>query len=232
MKLKKFALILSLVSVFGSTQAAFANPDIKDFLKNAASSLTNNKTDNSQSNSTSTALSGLQGLVEGLISNSNLTEADIVGSWKYSAPSVAFQSDNVLQKAGGSAAAGVITKQLAPYYSKVGLNKLTATFNEDKTFSFQLKKINLSGTFEKDAESETGDFIFHFTTAGNYSLGQFKAHVEKVGTKLTITFDASKLISLVNTVAKLSGKSSLQTVASLLNSYDGLNCGFEFTQSN
>lgn len=84
-------------------------------------------------------LSGLQGLVEGLISKSNLTEQDLVGQYKYSAPAVAFKSDNLLKKAGGSAAAGVITAKIAPYYEKVGITSLTATFNEDKTFLFTIK---------------------------------------------------------------------------------------------
>ena len=85
----------------------------------------------------------------------------------------------------------------------------------------------MSGTFEKDPDSETGDFIFKFNVGGKIPLGQFKSHVEKVGSKLTITFDASKLITLVNTIASVSGQKTLQGVASMLNSYDGLNCGFE-----
>ena len=58
-------------------------------------------------------------------------------------------------------------------------------------------------------------------------VGKVSAHVEKVGNKLTITFDASKLITIVNSIASISGQSTLKSVASLLNSYDGLKCGFE-----
>lgn len=47
--------------------------------------------------------------------------------------------------------------------------------------------------------------------------------------KLTLTFDASKLIKLVNAVASVSGQSSLQAAAKMLNSYDGLYAGFELT---
>lgn len=206
---------------------AKAEPDITDLLKGAAGALKGG----SGESAGSTALSGLKGMVEGLISKSNLSEADLVGSWQYSAPAVAFQSDNLLQKAGGAAAAGIITEKLAPYYAKAGITSLTAVFNQDKTFKFQVKRVTLSGTFEKDATSETGDFIFNFKAAGKIPVGKFKAHVEKVGSKLTITFDASKLITLVNTIASISGQATLKSVATMLNSYDGLNCGFELSKA-
>lgn len=223
--MKKFTFTLLLSAILATAPAMQAMPDITDLLKNAAGAI---KGDGSSDSSKSTALSGLQGLVEGLISKSDLTEDDLVGDWKYSAPAVAFQSDNLLQKAGGAAAAGVIEQKLAPYYAKVGIDRLTATFNADKTFKFKINRVTLTGTFEKDTDSETGDFIFTFKAAGKLPLGKFKAHVEKTGnSKLTITFDASKLISLVNAIASVSGQSTLKTVATMLNSYEGLNCGFE-----
>ena len=221
--MKKSVSILIAAAIFASAPALKAEPDITDLLKGAAGALKGG----SGEGSGSTALSGLKGMVEGLISKSNLSEADLVGSWQYSAPAVAFQSDNLLQKAGGAAA----TEKLAPYYSKAGIDKLTAVFNNDKTFKFQIDKVTLSGTFEKDTTSETGDFIFNFKAGGKIPVGKFKAHVEKVGSKLTITFDASKLITLVNTIASVSGQSTLKSVASMLNSYDGLNCGFELSKA-
>ncbi len=124
----------------------------------------------------------------------------------------------------------MIVEKLSPYYDKAGINNLTAVFNNDGTFKFQLRRGALSGTYAKDADSENGDFIFQFKAAGKIPLGQFKAHVEKVGSKITITFDASKLITLVNSIASVSGQSTLKSVASMLNSYDGLNCGFELTK--
>ncbi|MBD5225244.1 MAG: DUF4923 family protein [Bacteroidales bacterium] len=226
--MKRITYFLFFIAAIIAAPSTSASPDLTDLLKGAASSLGNGS--NSDTNSGSNdVLSGIQGLVEGLISKSNLTEADLVGNYQYSAPAVAFQSSNLLQKAGGAAASGVITSKLAPYYEKVGIDQLTATFNEDKTFKFTIKKVKLTGTFEKDTESENGDFIFKFNAGGKIPLGSFKSHVEKVGSKMTITFDASKLITLVNTIASISGQSTLKSVASMLNSYDGLNCGFELT---
>lgn len=223
---RPFVIGAIAAAILASPPAMQANPDIKDILRGIGQ---NTGGSNESNSSQSTGLGALQGLVEGLIGKSNLTEADLVGTYKYSAPAVAFQSDDLLKKAGGAAAAGVIESKLQPYYEKVGLQNLTATFNNDNTFSFKIGKVALSGTYAKDPASEKGDFIFTFQAAKKIPLGKFQAHVEKVGRKLTITFDASKLIILVNTISKISGQSSLQTVASLLNSYDGLACGFELS---
>lgn len=186
----------------------------------------------SDGNGAGGALSGLGQLgnvISGLISSSNVTAADLVGSWRYSQPAIAFQSDNFLQKAGGAAASSVIIEKLTPYYNKVGIDKLQATFNNDSTFEFRLPKVTLKGTYALTDDKKPGDFTFQFTALGKIPVGNMNAHVEKAAGNATITFDISKLIKIVDTVARVSGRQSLQAVSSLLNQYEGLNAGFELT---
>lgn len=217
--MKRLLLNFAMTSLLlAAAPAASASPDITDLLKGAASKI--------GGGDGSTALSGLKGAVEGMIAKSDLTAADLVGDYKYSAPAVSLQSDNALQKLGGSAATGVIVDKLAPYYQKAGLTLMTATFREDGTCEFKVKKATVTGTYERN---ESGDFTFNFKAVKKIPLGKMNAHVEKIGKKLTLTFDASKLIKLVNAVASVSGQSSLQAAAKMLNSYDGLYAGFELT---
>ncbi len=186
----------------------------------------------SEGNGAGGVLSGLGqigNVISGLISSSNVTTADLVGSWRYSQPSIAFQSDNFLQKAGGAAASSVIIEKLTPYYNKVGIDKLQATFNDDGTFEFRLPKATLKGTYALTDEKQPGDFTFKFTALGKIPVGNMNAHVEKAAGNVTITFDISKFIKVVDTVARVSGQQSLQAVSSLLNQYEGLNAGFELT---
>lgn len=213
--LLNFAMTSLLLAAAPTTSAS---PDITDLLKGAASKI--------GGGDGSTALSGLKGAVEGMIAKSDLTAADLVGDYKYSAPAVSLQSDNALQKLGGSAATGVIVDKLAPYYQKAGLTSMTATFREDGTCEFKVKRATVTGTYERN---ESGDFTFNFKAVKKIPLGKMNAHVEKIGKKLTLTFDASKLIKLVNAVASVSGQSSLQAATKMLNSYDGLYAGFELT---
>lgn len=214
-----------LIMALAPTMHAASRPDITDLLKSAAEKAKGGSDDNSGS----TALSGLKGLAEGLLTSSKVGEDDLVGNWRYNAPAVTFKSDNLLQKAGGSAASGVIVEKIAPYYEKAGITSLTATFNQDRTFELKVKKITLTGTYALAGDEANGDFVFNFKTVKKLPLGKMSAHVDKVGSKITLTFDASKLIKLVNTVAQVSGRASLQSAAKLLNSYDGLNCGFELS---
>lgn len=217
--MKRLLLNFAMTSLLlAAAPAASASPDITDLLKGAASKI--------GGGDGSTALSGLKGAVEGMIAKSDLTAADLVGDYKYSAPAVSLQSDNALQKLGGSAATGVIVDKLAPYYQKAGFTSMTATFREDGTCEFKVKKATVTGTYERN---ESGDFTFNFKAVKKIPLGKMNAHVEKIGKKLTLTFDASKLIKLVNAVASVSGQSSLQAAAKMLNSYDGLYAGFELT---
>ena len=217
--MKRLLLNFAMTSLLlAAAPAASASPNITDLLKGAASKI--------GGGDGSTALSGLKGAVEGMIAKSDLTAADLVGDYKYSAPAVSLQSDNALQKLGGSAATGVIVDKLAPYYQKAGLTSMTATFREDGTCEFKVKKATVTGTYERN---ESGDFTFNFKAVKKIPLGKMNAHVEKIGKKLTLTFDASKLIKLVNAVASVSGQSSLQAAAKMLNSYDGLYAGFELT---
>ena len=217
--MKRLLLSFAMASLLlAAAPAASASPDITDLLKGAASKI--------GGGDGSTALSGLKGAVEGMIAKSDITAADLVGDYKYSAPAVSLQSDNALQKLGGSAATGVIVDKLAPYYQKAGLTSMTATFREDGTCEFKVKKATVTGTYERN---ESGDFTFNFKAVKKIPLGKMNAHVEKIGKKLTLTFDASKLIKLVNAVASVSGQSSLQAAAKMLNSYDGLYAGFELT---
>lgn len=217
--MKRLLLNFAMTSLLlAAAPATSANPDITDLLKGAASKI--------GGGDGSTALSGLKGAVEGMIAKSDLTAADLVGDYKYSAPAVSLQSDNALHKLGGSAATGVIVDKLAPYYQKAGLTSMTATFREDGTCEFKVKKATVTGTYERN---ESGNFTFNFKAVKKIPLGKMNAHVEKIGKKLTLTFDASKLIKLVNAVASVSGQSSLQAAAKMLNSYDGLYAGFELT---
>lgn len=167
--MKRLLLSFAMASLLlAAAPAASASPDITDLLKGAASKI--------GGGDGSTALSGLKGAVEGMIAKSDLTAADLVGDYKYSAPAVSLQSDNALQKLGGSAATGVIVDKLAPYYQKAGLTSMTATFREDGTCEFKVKKATVTGTYERN---ESGDFTFNFKAVKKIPLGKMNAHVEK-----------------------------------------------------
>ena len=74
-------------------------------------------------------------------------------------------------------------------------------------------------------------FIFNFKAMKSIPVARADAYIQRVGSNLVMTFDASKLITLVNAIAKISGRATIQSAAKILNSYDGLNCGFSLTRT-
>lgn len=170
-------------------------------------------------------LSKLGTVANNVLGSGKITIADLEGNWTYVEPAVEFKSDNLLKKAGGSVASTTIVDKLRPYYSTVGLDNMTLAVDSASTFKMALKKISFSGEITQGEND--GEFVFNFKAIGKISAGSLNAYISKTATgQIKITFDVSKLISLVNTIASVTGNSSMKSVSSILNSYDGLTAGF------
>lgn len=175
--------------------------------------------------STTGILSRLGAVANNVLGTDNITTVDLEGTWGYVEPAVEFKSDNMLKKAGGSVASATIVDKLKPYYQKAGFDKMTLAVDSAATFKMTVGKVPLTGNIT--ASETSGQFVFQFKAADKISMGKMNAYVSKTATgQIKLTFDVSKLITLVETVAKVSGNSSVKSVASMLNSYDGLTAGF------
>lgn len=179
----------------------------------------------STSSSTTGGLAGAIGSVVGSLTSTNkFAVEDLVGTWKYSSPAVGFASDNALKKIGGAAASAALEQKLEPYYTKSGLTSVALTVAEDLSFTMSIKKLNLKGTISKD---EDNNLVFSFSAFGKIKLGEVKAIATKSGKTLSIVFDATKLMKLLDTVSSVAKLQSLSTLNALLKQYDGLYLGFK-----
>ena len=106
-----------------------------------------------------------------------------------------------------------------------GLTSLKLTINEDSTFTFKLRVTSLSGTISRDEES--GNFVFTFQALKKIKIGSMEAYVIKNGNQMSLTFDVSKLITIIEKVGSVSGNSTIKGVSALLNQYDGITAGFK-----
>ena len=110
----------------------------------------------------------VENIVNGVIGTSDISIADIEGSWSYKAPAVAFESEDLLKKAGGSAMATTIENKLSPYYQKFGMNNIVMTFNSDSTFVMQFKKGKLTGKLTKEGD----DFYLNYDSLTKIKIGR------------------------------------------------------------
>lgn len=154
----------------------------------------------------------------------NVTKETIVGTWSYQEPAISFESSNLLKQAGGELAASAIEKKLSTQFKKVGITpgKFMITFGEDGTFStIKSGKVTSSGTYSISGSKIT--FSYLEGTAKMSGYAQFQ------NSKLSISFDSSKLLSVISKVSKYTS-GTMNTLSSLAGSFDGMKTGWTFTK--
>ncbi len=222
--MKKIILPLVLFVMASCTVCAF---DLKDLIGGKSSDSEEN-TESAEGKSGNGILDAIGGFVQNVTANKNFTVDDLVGTWAYTSPAVTFQSDDALKKIGGAGAAGVVESKLEPYYEKFGLDQMELTVESDHTFTMKVRFASLKGTIEKDDE---GMLEFTFSAFGKVKLGTVKASATKSMNTLNLTFDAQRLIAILDKVASVAKVSTLSTLSQLLSSYDGIYMGFKLKQT-
>ena len=165
--------------------------------------------------------STIGGITELIIGKIKLKQEDLIGSWKYAAPGCAFTSENLLAEAGGAAIASQIKNTLSGYYNNLGVNanNTTFTFTKEGTFSAQILGIPWSGTYTYNPSNGS--------VALKGLLLSSTAFVTRTSSGISLTFESKKLLSLLQTLAKLSGNSTISTIGDLSSNYKGLRIGFD-----
>ncbi len=172
----------------------------------------------SGSSSSSNGSDLISGLTSIFSSNKQASASNLVGTWSYDSPAIVFESDNLLSKAGAAIAAKKIESKLQTTLSKYGIteDKFTITFNADSTFTESIRGKKYSGKWEvKDKKLVL-----------SYALKKMEITTQKEGNKLMFVTDATKLLSLMQTLgAKAATNSSISTVTSLAKNIKGMKVG-------
>ena len=224
---KIFTTFVFALALATATASTFDPKELLGGLTGSKSS-DDKSTEQSSESGLGNILGALGGFVNNAVANSNFTVDDLVGTWEYTSPSVTFQSDDALKKIGGAGAATAVESKLAPYYKKLGFNKTSFVVAEDHSFTLKMGLITLKGIVEKDETDKS--LVFNFNAFGKVPLGKVKANATKAGTTLNLTFDATKLIGVLTKVSSKLNISTLNTLASLLNGYDGIYMGFKLKE--
>lgn len=153
----------------------------------------------------------------------------IVGTWQYVKPDCKFESDDLLSKAGGEVAAKKVEDEMAKHLSKLGFNEKTVyTFNADSTYTSTVGGRTVNGTYSYNKDTKE---VTMKTKLGLKFNAKVSVSMLNGGNKMSLLFKADKLMSLAQTVTgALSGKTSNSTVSTIntvLEQYDGLLLGFE-----
>ena len=147
--------------------------------------------------------------------------ASMTGTWMFTGSALAFESDNLLQKAGGSLAANAVEKKLDGFLGKVGIEpgEMSFTFNSDSTFQTQIKGKTLKGTYQYDSSTQKVNLKFS-------KLLKLNTTVNCTSEQMELLFPSDRLLDLVTFLASKSNNATLQSISSLAESYDGMMLGF------
>jgi hypothetical protein len=150
------------------------------------------------------------------------TLQQLIGTWTYSQPGCAFTSEQFLAQAGGEVVAADIKNRLKSTYQTIGISSSSTqvTFNQNGTYSARIAGHNLSGNFTYDESNQK--------VTMRATLLNITCYAKRNSDGIALLFEASKLLTLLQTISALSGNSTLQTVGTIANSYDGMRIGFDF----
>ncbi|MBC8594639.1 DUF4923 family protein [Oscillospiraceae bacterium N12] len=147
---------------------------------------------------------------------------DMTGTWTYTGSAIEFESDNFLKKAGGAAAASLAENKLDEQLAKIGIKdgQLSFTFNADSTFTSTIGKRSMQGTYSYDAATNQVQLKY-------LRLLNMNAKVNCTSNSMELLFNSDKLLKLITFLSSKSSNTTLKTISSLADSYDGMMLGLE-----
>ena len=186
-----------------STQNAKAQSDLGSILNNVLGSSTTNG-----------VVSGLTSIFS---SDKQATKYNLVGTWVYEEPAIVLTSDNVLTNAAAKVAAKTAEKKLQEQMDKVGIKKgtLSMTFKSNGTFTETFGKKTYSGKWAVENQK----------LKLTHTVRTITLTTQVDGNNLMFVTDASKLLSLMQTLGSKSTNSTVSTVTSLMKKVKGMQCG-------
>lgn len=173
------------------------------------------------------ALKGVATTAIEKVAGGKLTAMTMIGTWQYNQPGIKLSSKDTVSELAAAAATSTIQAQLDTYYQKVGIRPGTCsfTFNQDGTFSSTFGRKSANGHYTFDPETSMLSLQYE---SGLLKLGTIPAYAYMNGTDLQIVFPVDKLVGLLVSLGSKSTK--LAPITSLLQKYDSIKLGFEFSK--
>lgn len=180
----------------------------------------------SNNNGLSSLADGAGSLIKGWLTGSTeLTAANLAGTWTYAEPAVKLQSDNLLAQAGGTLLEGTVEEKLKEQLEKVGLTagSVSLTLNTDSSYTLKLGKVPQMGKYSLNGDKMKLQSLL-LTIDATATLN---------GDNLQLAVDADKILKVIGALGNLgSNSTAISALNSLVNSYDGLQVGMKFTKTS
>lgn len=152
-------------------------------------------------------------------------KVELVGTWSYKSSAIEFESDNLLMKAGGAAAASIAETKMDEQLSKIGITEgqMSFTFNADSTFVSTVGKRTMKGTYSYDASTKQVNLKY-------LKLINMHAKLNYSANSIDLLFNSDKLLKLLTFIGSKSSSTAIKTVSDLGKKYDGMMLGFQLVK--
>ena len=129
-------------------------------------------------------------VLNSVLGTDKVTERNLIATWTYDEPGVAFTSNNVLAKAGGELAAAQAKDKLKSYFQQAGIQQSNTqfTFTNDKKFKGKLYGQSFNGTWTFNSKTQQVVLKTMLLTVPVY--------VKKTATGMSFLFESQKLLAL------------------------------------
>lgn len=216
--MKRFILVatLAIAALTGGAQTANAQSWL-DRLGSAASSIFGGKDGGT--------VDKLADVAQRLLGADELTPQRVQGTWTYTKPYVAFESENVLSNIGGMAASAKIEKALEGLLTRVGFTagKMQFTLEADSVGYFTTtsgRKVQFTWRVEKT------ELAIKFPT----STKEIRMNAKRTGGSLQLAIKADKLLSIATAISDkvATASATAQGINALVKDVKGLYIGLKF----
>ena len=200
-----------------------AQAQLGNLLKNVLGSGTANS--EQAETTTENKVGGLVSLFQNLIGKDKVDNSSLKGEWIYESPAVAFESSNLLNKAGGKFIANTLENTLQKYLEKIGFTegKVEMSFDGDSTFQMKIGTQTIEGIYsvnENELSMKRKTILLNARPV--------TANVAVKTDNIQITFKADKLLEFFTNISSMTSNGTLNLVSKLASGYDGMQLGFQF----
>lgn len=193
------------------------------FLFNSCGILSGTSESKGSSDQSSGSGGVLSDILNAVMGKAPLTYKNMAGTWDYNKSAVAFESDNLLKKAGGIVIATQVEEKLNETSKSLGITSAntTFTFNADSTYTAKIRGVKISGKYTIDAQTKKVRMSYLL------GVGHLNAVAAVSPNNMKLLFDADSFLKLMKFISQFTNNTSIEVLGKMAEMYDGMLMGFD-----
>lgn len=169
------------------------------------------------------ATSVLGSIFDAIMGNQPLQQERMIGQWSYKGTAVAFQSENLLKKAGGEVVATEVERKFDQSLQKIGVTSANTyfVFNQDSTYQAKVAGIKLAGKYTLQPQQRKVRLTYLM------GLATLDADIALSNDRMQLLMEGDAMLRLMKTLSQFTDNSSVAVLGKMADMYDGLLLGFD-----